>query len=157
MFFASKEFIWLKNITNFYTQDQFQGQTWLSTRRAFPSVIMEANRSISLSGHLPDRKAKGSGNKVNCILPVCCSTSTHNTCSHPQTYVYSDEVQWWGRQERRPNRYRRRVMECCRTRGWWESGGYVGLIPKTRKKWSLSLREPLGQHCTETLILAENM
>lgn len=102
-------------------------------------------------------KPKALETKVNCILPVCCSTSTHNTRSHPQTYVCSDEVQWWGRQERRPNRYRRRVMECCRTRSWWESGGYVEVIPKTRKKWSLSLREPLGQHCTETLILAENM
>lgn len=135
--------LWLKNITNLYTQ----GQTWLSTSRAFPSVIMEANRSIPLNGHLTDRKAKGSGIKVEMHFACMLQHVDPRHSQSPQTYVCSDEEQWWGWQERRPDRNRGRVMECCRTRGWWESGGYVGVIPKTRKLYlSLSAASKAALH-----------
>lgn len=129
MFFTFSEFIWLKNFTDFYTQAQFEGQAWFSTRRVVSSIIMEVNRFIPLSGHLPDRKAKCSGIRgemhfVHMLQHV-----------GPQSFSVI-RVHWSGRRERRTDRYRRRVMECCRTQGWWESGGYCqSFLKQGRNDW----------------------
>lgn len=147
MFFTCRKFTWLKNITNFYTRAQFQGQAWLFTTWTFPSVIMEANRSIPHSSQLPDRKARSAlESEVKCILSVCCSTSAH---SRPQSYVCTDEAD--ERTARSISSKSDGMLPDTVADGNQEV--IVRVVPKTRKKWSVSLRESLGQQCTGSLSL----
>lgn len=137
MLFCLQKVYLVKKHCKLYTQ--FEGQEWLSTRWACPSLIMEANRSTYQTD-----EPSALESEVKCILSVCCSTSTYG---RPQSYVCIDEAD-------------ERDGQIDIVEEWWNGAGHgadgnqeviVRFVPKIRKKWSISLRETLGQQCTGSL------